>query len=676
MRDVNAGWLLRYAHMNGASFFFIVTYIHIFRGLYYGSYKAPRELVWMLGLVIYLLMMATAFMGYVLPWGQMSYWGAQVITGFFSAFPLVGEPIRVWLLGGYAPDQAALTRFFSLHYLLPFVIAGGGDPAHLGAAHPGLGQPDRRRREGREATRCRSTRSTRRRTAGSPARSCWSTRWSPISRRTISATRTITFRPTRWRRRRTSFPNGISGRSTRSCAPSPSTSSCRPSCGACWRCSARSCCCSSCRGSTSRRSARAATGRCSSASSGCWSSTSLILGYVGGAPVNAALRRARPGRGGLLFRAFPRSSCRWSRRSRRRCRCRTRSRDRVLHGEAAEARSGGARSRGAARRRRPVKGTGRHMRFILGFIGAVFAGVLLISLFSDVATYFSSPPAPTRRGRIPPASRRSCSSPATARSASSTSQQLQRGFQVYTEVCSACHSLSLVVVPRPQGLGYNEAEIKKIAVRLEDRGPVDQPGHRRGGDPQGAAVRHFPGAVRQRDRGARGQQQCASARSVADHQGARGRRGLRLFAADRLPEPAGRAAGKKFPRREDAAEPALQPLFREPQHRDAAAADQRRAGDLCGRHQADRRPDGEGRRGIPGVDGRAEPREPPCRWACGRRSSCCSRPSSAIFAYRQIWDEAKRAVRVTGALDPENQAKTPPRQGQAGRRWLTRSSID
>jgi ubiquinol-cytochrome c reductase cytochrome b subunit len=124
MRDVNAGWAIRYAHMNGASFFFLVTYIHIFRGLYYGSYKAPRELVWMLGLVIYLLMMATAFMGYVLPWGQMSYWGAQVITGFFSAFPLVGEPIRVWLLGGYAPDQAALTRFFSLHYLLPFVIAG------------------------------------------------------------------------------------------------------------------------------------------------------------------------------------------------------------------------------------------------------------------------------------------------------------------------------------------------------------------------------------------------------------------------------------------------------------------------------------------------------------------------------------------------------------------------
>ena len=141
MRDVNAGWLLRYAHMNGASFFFIAVYIHIFRGLYYGSYKAPRELVWMLGLVIYLLMMATAFMGYVLPWGQMSYWGAQVITGFFSAFPLVGEPIRVWLLGGYAPDQAALTRFFSLHYLLPFVIAGVVI-LHIWALHiPGSSNP-------------------------------------------------------------------------------------------------------------------------------------------------------------------------------------------------------------------------------------------------------------------------------------------------------------------------------------------------------------------------------------------------------------------------------------------------------------------------------------------------------------------------------------------------------
>ncbi|HEY5713192.1 MAG TPA: cytochrome b N-terminal domain-containing protein [Allosphingosinicella sp.] len=141
MRDVNQGWFLRYAHANGASFFFIVTYIHIFRGLYYGSYKAPREMVWMLGLVIFLLMMATAFMGYVLPWGQMSFWGAKVITGLFGAIPLVGEPIQHWLLGGFAPDQATLTRFFSLHYLLPFVIAGV-IILHIWALHiPGSGNP-------------------------------------------------------------------------------------------------------------------------------------------------------------------------------------------------------------------------------------------------------------------------------------------------------------------------------------------------------------------------------------------------------------------------------------------------------------------------------------------------------------------------------------------------------
>ncbi len=128
-------------HANGASFFFIVTYIHIFRGLYYGSYKAPREMVWMLGLVIFLLMMATAFMGYVLPWGQMSFWGAKVITGLFGAIPLVGEPIQTWLLGGYAPDQATLTRFFSLHYLLPFVIAGV-IILHIWALHiPGSSNP-------------------------------------------------------------------------------------------------------------------------------------------------------------------------------------------------------------------------------------------------------------------------------------------------------------------------------------------------------------------------------------------------------------------------------------------------------------------------------------------------------------------------------------------------------
>jgi len=124
MRDVNFGWLLRYAHSNGASMFFLIVYIHIFRGLYYGSYKAPRELLWILGVVIMLLMMATAFMGYVLPWGQMSYWGATVITNLFSAIPLVGSDIVTLLLGGFSVDNPTLNRFFSLHYLLPFVIIG------------------------------------------------------------------------------------------------------------------------------------------------------------------------------------------------------------------------------------------------------------------------------------------------------------------------------------------------------------------------------------------------------------------------------------------------------------------------------------------------------------------------------------------------------------------------
>ena len=124
MRDVNWGWMLRYGHANGASAFFVVVYLHIFRGFYYGSYKAPREMIWLLGVVIFLLMMATAFMGYVLPWGQMSYWGAQVITGLFSAIPLVGDGLHTWLLGGFAPDNATLNRFFSLHFLLPFVILG------------------------------------------------------------------------------------------------------------------------------------------------------------------------------------------------------------------------------------------------------------------------------------------------------------------------------------------------------------------------------------------------------------------------------------------------------------------------------------------------------------------------------------------------------------------------
>ena len=122
MRDVNYGWLLRYIHMNGASMFFIAIYVHIYRGMYYGSYKKPRELLWIFGVVILILLMATAFMGYTLPWSQMSGWGATVITSLFSAIPIVGDSLLTWLWGGFTVDNPTLNRFYALHYLLPFVI--------------------------------------------------------------------------------------------------------------------------------------------------------------------------------------------------------------------------------------------------------------------------------------------------------------------------------------------------------------------------------------------------------------------------------------------------------------------------------------------------------------------------------------------------------------------------
>src|SRR6202140_2303995 len=122
MRDVNYGWLLRYVHATGASMFFAIVYIHLFRGLYYGSYKYPRELLWILGVIILLLMIAAAFMGYVLPWGQMSYWAATVITNLFSAIPVIGDKIVTLLWGGFTVGNPTLNRFYSLHYLLPFVI--------------------------------------------------------------------------------------------------------------------------------------------------------------------------------------------------------------------------------------------------------------------------------------------------------------------------------------------------------------------------------------------------------------------------------------------------------------------------------------------------------------------------------------------------------------------------
>jgi ubiquinol-cytochrome c reductase cytochrome b subunit len=142
MRDVNYGWLIRYLHTNGASMFFFAVYMHMFRGIYYGSYKAPREVLWILGVIIYLLMMATAFMGYVLPWGSMSFAGATVITNLFTAIPLVGGGVAHWLWGGYAVGDPTLNRFFSLHYLLPFMIAGVVG-LHVWALHvSGQNNPD------------------------------------------------------------------------------------------------------------------------------------------------------------------------------------------------------------------------------------------------------------------------------------------------------------------------------------------------------------------------------------------------------------------------------------------------------------------------------------------------------------------------------------------------------
>lgn len=124
MRDVKYGWLMRYAHANGASLFFAVIYIHMARGLFYGSYKSPREVLWWIGIIIFLLMMATAFMGYVLPWGQMSFWGATVITNLFSAIPVIGDDIVIWLWGGYSVDNPTLNRFYALHFIMPLVIVG------------------------------------------------------------------------------------------------------------------------------------------------------------------------------------------------------------------------------------------------------------------------------------------------------------------------------------------------------------------------------------------------------------------------------------------------------------------------------------------------------------------------------------------------------------------------
>ena len=273
MRDVNYGWLIRYVHQNGASMFFIVTYIHILRGMYYGSYKAPRELLWILGVVILLIMMATAFMGYVLPWGQMSYWGATVITNLFSAFPLVGHGIVTWLWGGFSVDNPTLNRFFALHYLLPFILVAVVGlhvfALHITGSNNPLGIDVKARR-----TRCRSTRTTRSRTASASAPSWRSGRCSCSSRRTCWATPTTSSPPIRCKPRTTSCPNGTSCRSTRCCAR------CRTSWAACASCSARSWCCSSCRGWTPA-GAQCPVPADLPAGDLAWVAATIVLGVVG-----------------------------------------------------------------------------------------------------------------------------------------------------------------------------------------------------------------------------------------------------------------------------------------------------------------------------------------------------------------------------------------------------------
>ena len=264
MRDVNWGWLLRYSHAVGASMFFVAVYIHMFRGLYYGSYKAPREMLWILGVLILLLMIATAFMGYSLAWGQMSFWAVTVITNLFSSLDVIPGSARTmvqWIWGGFAVGEPTLNRLFSLHYLFPFVIAGVV-VLHIWALHvPGNNNPTGIDvKSGKETVPFHPYYTIKDGFALVAfilvfASSC-------STRRTGSAIPTTMSRPIRSRHRRTSCRNGTSCRSTRFCAPS------RTSCSASSRCCRRSRSCSSFRGSTPRRCARPAIGRSTNGSSG------------------------------------------------------------------------------------------------------------------------------------------------------------------------------------------------------------------------------------------------------------------------------------------------------------------------------------------------------------------------------------------------------------------------
>ena len=222
MRDVNFGWLIRYVHANGASVFFAVIYLHMFRSFYYGSYKNPRELVWWLGLIIFLLMIITAFTGYVLPWGQMSFWAATVITNLASAIPVVGTDIVQWLWGDFSVGNSLLGRFNSLHYALPVVIVGVAI-IHIWALHEHKSNNPLGIDVKAPRTLCRSTPISPPRIWSASVCSCWCwPAWCSMPR-TCWGSPTITSRPTRCKRRPTSCRNGICCRSTPFCAPSPTS---------------------------------------------------------------------------------------------------------------------------------------------------------------------------------------------------------------------------------------------------------------------------------------------------------------------------------------------------------------------------------------------------------------------------------------------------------------------
>ena len=296
-------------------------------------------------------------------------------------------------------------------------------------------------------------------------------------------------------------------------------------------------------------------------------------------------------------------------------------------------------------------------------------------MFSELATYFSNPPAPLGRGGVPPRAE----APALASDGpfgKFDKAQLQRGFQVYSEVCSACHSLNLVAFRDLKGLGYNEAEIKKIASDWKTQVPSINPDTGEAATRKALPSDNFPSPFAN-EIAARAANNNAlppdlSLMTKAREGGAAYVYSLLTGYRNRRPIATRRAS--RSGRREAAAEPALQSLFRQPQHRHAAAADQRGSGHLrAGQSQADGRPDGDGRRRLPGVDGRAEAGEPAC---AGLAVSIFLLIATILgyFAYQQIWYEAKRAVRVTGALEPENQAKSRRAKAKAGSGGLSRPS--